>query len=344
MSQAASASSRERTGYSLAAAWPSLVVTVLVAVSAAYSFSPRAIPPFPATQVQPSQLLVNGLAAGGGVLLAAGEQGRILFSEDGGAGWREAAVQPQRGSTFTQILFTGDKTAIAVGHDGWIVRSDDGGRSWKEAHFNAELATPLLGVSGPFGGRLYAYGGFGLMLVSDNGGKSWQTKSDAAIGDHHVNAMARAADGSLIAVGERGLMVRSSDNGVTWQRLPDIYNGSFYGLLSLPGQQLVAFGMRGNVFHSTDLGRTWKKSAVPEALSLFGGNVDAQGNVILVGEAEVVLRSNDGGASFTQVSQGERKRLVAVLPQADGLVIAGESGLRVHKNQTPAAAATEPQS
>ena len=345
MSQAAPARQHAHNGYSLATAWPSLAVTVLVALSAIYSFSPRSLPPFPPTQIKPAQLLVNGLAASGNTLLAAGEQGRILWSEDAGAGWQEAQVQPQRGSTFTQIAYTGERTALAVGHDSWIVRSEDGGKSWKEAHFNPELATPLMGVSGPHDGRLYAYGGFGLMLVSENGGKSWQTKSDPAIGDHHVNTMTRAADGSLFAAGERGLLVRSADNGVTWQRLPEIYNGSFYGILSLPSQELVVYGMRGNVFHSRDLGKTWVRSTVPEGgLSLFGGSVDDKGVVTLVGEAEVVLRSTDGGASFTELAQGERKRLVAVLPRADGFIVAGESGLSVRKPPAASAAAQEPQS
>lgn len=325
----ASASQARRPAPSLLAAWPSLFITLLVAAAAVYSFSPRPLPPFPATQIQPHQLLVNGLAQQGQRVLAAGEQGRILYTDDVTKPWNEAQIQPQRGSTFTQIAFIGPKTAIAVGHDGWIVRSEDGGANWKEAHFDAEQATPLMGVAGPYAGRLLAFGAFGLMLRSDDDGRSWVAQSHAAIGDHHVNAMTQAGDGALLAAGERGLLVRSTDGGQSWQSLPQVYTGSFYGLLALPDHRLVVYGMRGNAFYSADGGKTWIKSAVPEGdLALFGGTLDAQGAVILVGEAETVLRSIDGGAHFTQVAQGERKRLTAALPLADGgLLIAGESGV-----------------
>lgn len=330
------------------ASWPSLLITVLVAGAAAYSFSPRPLPPFPETRIHPNQLLVNGLAGhGGSRLLAAGEQGRILVTTDGGENWHEAKLDKQRGSTFTQILFASDKLALAVGHDSWIVRSEDGGETWKEVNFNADpnASAPLMGVAGPYDGKLFAYGGFGTLLASTDDGKTWTAITDATIGDHHVNAMTRAGDGKLWVAGERGLLASSTDGGQTWQAAPQIYAGSFYGVLSLPGHELVVFGMRGNVFNSKDLGVSWQKSQVPEGLSLFGGGADKNGAVTLVGEAEVILRSTDGGANFKELAQGERKRWAAVLPLAGkhGLLVAGENGIQLKTADGKAVAQPEQQ-
>src|SRR3546814_10457531 len=58
--------------------------------------------------------------------------------------------------------------------------------------------------------------------------------------------------------------------------------------------------MRGHVFRSGDDGKSWQESKVPTGSSLFGGKVDASGNVVLVGAGSTLLVSSDDGLSFTQ--------------------------------------------
>src|SRR3546814_12143711 len=119
--------------------------------------------------------------------------------------------------------------------------------------------------------------------------------------------MVRAADGALIVVGERGLMARSADNGDSWQLLPQVYDGSFFGVLALKSKALLAFGMRGHVFRSGDDGKSWQESKVPTGSSLFGGKVDASGNVVLVGAGSTLLVSSDD--ALTRGSASWRARV-----------------------------------
>ncbi|TAJ53014.1 MAG: sialidase [Nevskiaceae bacterium] len=338
-------------------AWPSYVVSLIVLLAAVYAFSPRPMPPFPATEVHPDGLQINALLKAGGKLLAAGEQGRILIADSEKGPWAEAKVEPQRGSALTQLTAVGAKTLIAVGHDGWILRSENGGASWQEANFDSESSDPLLGIAGPYAGKLYAFGAFGKLLVSLDDGKTWRQQpivensvaGDAAapageedpyadpfanistgggIADGHINAMTRAPDGALVMVGERGMIARSTDEGASWTAVPQVYTGSFYGLLALPPKGLLAYGMRGNVFRSEDSGQTWVKVETPLALSLFGATSTLRREIILVGENAVVMVSKDGGKSFKLGSLGEQQRLAAALPLDSGdLLTAGELGL-----------------
>lgn len=352
---------------SLFAGWPALLMTVFVSVAAVISFSHRPLPPFPATQIHPDQLLVNGLAQQGDRLVAVGEQGRILYADLPGKSWRVAKVEPQRGSNLNNVLFTDQNTVIAIGHDGWILRSEDGGKNWQEVHFDTGRSEPLLGVAGPYDGTLFAFGAFGLFLTSTDGGKTWQPSSlveapkatdpaaatvtpEAApaevdvfamtdvgggISDRHFNGMTRAGDGSLVIVGERGLIAQSTDSGKTWTALPEIYQGSFYGVLALPGNGLLVYGMRGNAYYSTDLGKTWQKSDVPQVTSLFGGAVNSDGSILLAGTGNSIYVSSDGGVSFRLVSRADRKGLAAILPmEGSKWLTAGEGGLSL---QSPAA-------
>ncbi len=343
--------------------WPSLVLTVLVLLAALYSFSHRPPPPFPATQVHPNGLLVNALAREGKRLLAVGEQGRILIADAPEGPWREAAVAQQRDSTLTSVAFIAEGVAIAAGHEAWILRSEDRGETWTEVAFSTEQSDPILGIAGPYDGKLYAYGAFGKFLVSTDLGKTWSAmplvdegaaaepataepdpeaedydpfaaytagaSSGGGLGERHLNALLRTRDGTLWLAGERGLLARSSNGGESWKVLDPVYAGSWFGLLELPGNAVLAFGMRGNAYLTRDNGASWSKAKVPMPLSLFGGALDADGNVILVGASDAVLKSTDNGASFELVSQKDRRSISAVLPlESGGWLTGGEAGVK----------------
>lgn len=318
---------------SLLSGWPALLLALIVAGAAVYSFSHRPLPPFPQTATRADGLLVTGLAQSGERRIAVGELGRILIADAAAGPWREVRVTPQRGSTFTRVIFTDADTAIAVGHDGWIVRSTDRGETWHEVVFDPERGEAVLGVAGPFDGRLYAYGAFGQFLVSSDNGQSWVHEKHAAIGDRHLAAMTQARDGALLIVGETGLMARSTDQGASWTKLPEVYKGSFYGLQRLPGDTLLAYGMRGNAFVSDDNGQHWSRSKVPGGLSLYDSMIDQDGSAILVGENSSVFRSTDNGRSFSMLLEGDRKRYASVLPvkNGGGWLVAGEAGIGLQK-------------
>src|SRR3546814_2451789 len=75
--------------------------------------------------------------------------------------------------------------------------------------------------------------------------------------------------------------------------------------------------MRGHVFRSGDDGKSWQESKVPTGSSLFGGKVDASGNVVLVGAGSTLLVSSDDGLSFTQPVDTDFHDLATVLPVTD---------------------------
>jgi photosystem II stability/assembly factor-like uncharacterized protein len=116
---------------------------------------------------------------------------------------------------------------------------------------------------------------------------------------------------------------------VTWAALPEIYPGSFFGVLPLKDNALLIYGMRGNAFVSRDLGQTWVKSALPAPpLSLFAGAVADNGDIVLAGASDAVFVSKDGGARFTLVSQTDRRSLSTLVPLPGGtLLVGGEGGV-----------------
>lgn len=305
-----------------------LAMSLIVGIAAVVAFSPRPAPEFPVTHVLPDRLLINGLAAAGNRLVAVGELGQVLVSDNQGESWDGAAVKPQRGSTLTQTLFLNDKIGIAVGHDSWILRTEDGGRNWGEIHFDAQHSDPLLNLAAGQDGQVFAVGSFGALMTSSDSGKSWQPVK-AGLGDSHLYGLAAGTGHRLMLVGERGLIARSGDGGATWEKLAAIYDGSFFGVAYLGGDEWIAYGMRGNVYRTRDFGKSWSKSETGIDASFFGAVLLADQRIVLVGQGGAVVASNDRGASFQVIRPGGRQSLATVIEDGrGGLLTGGESGVQ----------------
>src|SRR5690606_34448929 len=65
-------------------------------------------------------------------LVAAGDRGHILYSDDGGASWTQAKVPTRQ--LLTAIYFTDAQHGWAVGHDALVLASTDGGQTRSEEH------------------------------------------------------------------------------------------------------------------------------------------------------------------------------------------------------------------
>ena len=285
--------------------------------------------------------LLLDLAAAGSELVAVGERGHVLLSEDAGRNWKQAQTPTQ--ALLTGVCFSDPRHGIAVGHDEIILATGDGGRSWNRTHFAPQAQQPLLDVwCGP-GGRAIAVGAYGVYMVSRDYGATWDerklavtnepVRKDAAAeigGGYHLNAIAADASSRLYIAGEAGHLYRSDDRGESWMSLPSPYEGSLFGVLPLAGDAVLAYGLRGNLFRSADGGSTWQRIATGTTATLDGGAALADGRVVIVGLSGVLLLSHDGGSSFSLLQQDDRKGLAAVRGVTGNiLVTAGEAGIKL---------------
>jgi len=75
----------------------------------------------------PSSLLLDVISAGDR-LVAVGERGHIILSDDDGYSWSQANVPVI--TTLTGIYFVNPTTGWAVGHDAVVLKTEDAGKTW----------------------------------------------------------------------------------------------------------------------------------------------------------------------------------------------------------------------
>ncbi|MDD3445187.1 MAG: YCF48-related protein, partial [Zavarzinia sp.] len=265
-------------------------MAAFIALVAVYAFYPRSLPDYPATATNPSRLRINGLAQAGDRLVAVGESGHVLISDDGAKSWRDGTVLSGAGvtrvdSTLTNVRFLGKELGFVVGHDGLVMRSTDEGASWTPIRFDEKYSDPLFDLCRSSTGTIVVVGSFGRLLTSTDKGDSFeQVDLDETLPDGpHLNDVACAGDGRVLAVGEFAQALRSRDGGATWEALQLPYNGSLYGVVQATNDRWIAFGMLGHVFTTDDFGDSWTEVKPGIETSLFGGLKLADGRVVLYG-------------------------------------------------------------
>ena len=326
----------------------------VLAAGLAFVGAVRGAAPVP-RPAEPARLAAHSLliaiAAAGERLVAVGDRGIIVWSDDRGASWTQAAAVPTQ-ALLTGVCFADAQHGVAVGHDEAIITTADAGRSWQLAHYAPQAQRPLLDVWCGGSGRVIAVGAYGAYFTrADNGATFREDKFSAAAPpraahpqpkaataadaggtgpDYHLNRIVAAGGARLYIAAEAGHLYRSDDGGAHWQQLASPYEGSFFDVLPLGGDALLAFGLRGNLHRSEDAGASWRRLDSGTLAMLDGGTTFGAAGVAIVGLSGALLVSHDGGRSFVLAQQADRSGLsAAVALGAERLAVVGETGARL---------------
>ncbi len=345
-----------------------LALTLLASTSItaqAATFAVLQQPAVPSAKAQRGVLL--GLARAGERLVAVGERGIVLLSDDSGKTWRQAHVPVS--VSLTAVQFVDAEQGWAVGHLGVVLHSEDGGETWHkqldgeraaalavqaaerdaeqpEGAGHLEQARHLL-ADGPdkpfldlyFRDRLHGYivGAYNQIYRTDDGGRSWRPWMRHVDNPQGLNLYGiRALGRDLLLVGERGLLLRSSDGGDSFHALKSPYEGSFFGLLGTREGGLIAYGLRGNAWWSDDRGNSWRRLETGVESTLASAIELRDGSLLLASQGGEFLLSHDQGRSFDKRQSRNGATVAAVQQAADGsLASVGLSGVAVAPSGKP---------
>ena len=146
--------------------------------------------------------LLLDIAHAGARLVAVGDHGHILYSDDQGKSWVQARVPTRQ--LLTAVYFVDEQHGWAVGHDAQILASSDGGKSWNKQFEDLAREAPLLDVWFKDLQNGLAIGAYGALLATTDGGQHWEDVSDRLDNEdqYHLNGIAQVKDAGLFIVGE----------------------------------------------------------------------------------------------------------------------------------------------
>ena len=308
---------------------------VLVAMLCGLVGVAHAVEPF--EQASQSALATKSLlldvADTGKRLIAVGEFGHIIYSDDNGRNWTQANSVPTR-ATLTGVFFIDNQTGFAVGHDTVILKTVDGGENWELKFLERRGENPLFAVYFTNAREGLAVGAFSTVLSTADGGENWTPRPliENSADDFHLNDIFADGRGNIYIPAEFGTIYKSTDRGRTFSALESGYDGSFWGGLGLKQGGLLVWGMRGNAYMSRNDGKKWSLVNTNSDRSISGGTQLADGRVVLTGLSGSVLVSEDAGRNFTAIVRPDRLSFANVSRgRASEVLLYGEAGVLPHK-------------
>ncbi|UDL07394.1 photosystem I reaction center subunit IV [Marinobacter sp. CA1] len=290
------------------------------------------------TSLAPSQLLTDAATAGDRII-AVGERGHIIVSDDEGANWSQGQVPVS--VTLTGVDFPTANEGWVVGHSGVVLHSDDRGDTWsvqltgigaaklaiegKEARAEALEARIAEAPEEEKGDLEWALDD--LLFSLDN------LRADLDIGP--VNPLLDVwfeNDQHGFVVGAYGMILRTRDGGETWQdwsgQLENPTGFHLNAITRITGGALVIVGEAGQIHVSVDNGETWELRTSPYEGSLFGVISTGQVNEILAfGLRGNILLSTDLGKSWKIVPNDAKATLNDGAVAEDGrITLVGNGG------------------
>lgn len=310
-----------------------------------------------------SRALLNGLASAGSRIVAVGQRGHIVYSDDAGRNWQQAQVPVS--SDLVAVTFPDATNGWAVGHDGVVLQTTDAGQTWTRQldgrqvgelmvrHYAREAdalsandpkraaalleearrfevqgaENPLLDVWFRDASHGFVVGAFGLVLRTADGGGHWEPWLHAVDNPKGLHLYAvRGISSDVYIAGEQGLLLKLDRGDTRFRALETPYKGTLFGVTG-NARVVVAHGLRGTVLRSADGGRSWQQIPTGLQVGLTASTQAADGRIVIVSQAGHVLASSDDGASFTAAPVERAVPAAAVATSAAGkLVIAGPRG------------------
>ena len=305
---------------------------------------------------EPGRASVIAIVRAGKRVVALGERGAVLLSDDEGLHWRQAEVPVSL--TLTAAMFTTPNEGWAVGHGGVVLHTSDQGEHWsiqldgrqvagnalasakERARAGSETSQrllaraqqliddgpdkPLLDICFSSSTKGYVVGAYGLMLETSDGGRTW-----AYLGDRldnpkslHLNAV-RCEEAAIVVAGEQGLLLRSTDGGASFTRMNSPYRGSFFGLAVESPASMTVAGLRGNAFHTSDAGATWQRLDLATQANVTVLSPQHDDRWLMVTQAGDVFLSADRGRSFQRSAVPQVPRASSALLVTDGTLLIG---------------------
>lgn len=307
--------------------------------SKAYALKDVLDTPSMTTQIAHESLLLDVVAAGKR-LVAVGERGHIIYSDDQGVSWKQANVPVS--VTLTAVHFPTETQGWAVGHGAIILHSSDAGVNWVR-QFDGNLANQQVIEQAET--RVEQ-----LEEAIESAPEDQQEdiefkleEAQFALEDAQFDAEIGPSKPLLdvwfenelkgFAVGAYGFFFETEDGGKTWfnvsNRIDNQDRFHLNAITEIVGGSLFIVGEAGNIFKSNDKGDTWERVESPYEGSFFGvsgtGNVN---EVLVFGLRGNLYRSIDLGANWTRIDSGNEATLIAGQQGDDGIVaVVGNSGI-----------------
>jgi photosystem II stability/assembly factor-like uncharacterized protein len=311
----------------------------------------------------PDKVFLDTITRAGDRLVAGGQHGVIITSDDNGLTWAQAAVPVN--VEITAIRFASRRQGWAVGHYGVILHTGDAGATWqiqlnglqanqltlaaaqaavatndpspgtplamrRAEHFVSGGAdTPFLTIWAENPQDAIMFGAYRLAMKTTDGGRTW-TDWSLHIADAYSHNLydVTPADGALYIGAETGLIFRSVDGGGDFKEISPPGNATLFAIIDTADNGVLVLGVAGQAFRSQDGGQSWQPVTFGTSDNLLAAAALQDGSIVVANEDGILYRSRDHGHHFLPLPITIPMSVFDLAQAPDGdIILAGNTGI-----------------
>jgi photosystem II stability/assembly factor-like uncharacterized protein len=274
---------------------------------------------------------------------ATGDGGTALRTDDGGATWTGLATGTSAQLYGLQVI--DPETLVVLGGNGGCVlrRSDDGGTTFHKIFNVTEqgCTSPLDGFTFVDPQTGYLMGHDGNIFRTTDAGQSFARQtaipgtqaSNNNTGNQVEDIWFTTPDNGIAFVQPQGnaptIAFATTDAGISWKPVDAVDPGVVRKVWFLDSQHGFATGPS-TLLTTSDGGKTWKAqpAAAPYDLSSIRC-VDPQTCILTTTKNDKLLRTTDGGKTFTEITASSQALAAAAFASTTRVVAVGANGATV---------------
>lgn len=248
----------------------------------------------------------------------AGDNGRFLFTVDGGKNWQRQFVYTE--DNINEIYFRNDDDGYLVaGKKLFITR--DGGKSWREEIIykpqDFPKGTPeFLSVRFADKNRGVIVGSIlnssdrvidSLVMRTDDGGSTWQRILVPFKDELYHLDFVNSSNGWI--VGDMGVVLSTRDGGLNWQTQFTGVQKALYNVDFRDSKDGFAVGGGGTILRTENGGETWEQVKTDFASTFLRVHFASDKEGWIVGHGGTILRTADKGKTWIKQASPTTKSL-----------------------------------
>ena len=271
---------------------------------------------------------------------AAGEEGTIIHSTDGGVTWDSIASGVTE-SLYT-IEFINSDTGWVAGDDNLssstVLRTTDAGLIWQAQALTGGGAIPIYDVDfikGQPGEPIYGYitGGLGFTWKTEDVGANWQSVRNKCENTFWSCCFIDKDTGWFVgtpSVAEPYTIMQTADGGDSWQEQTNPTARNLRGVCFGSDLKGIAVGLSGAILYTSDGGKNWQASSYVNYIRWESVFLTQTGKAWAVGSKGSIVYSSDWGHTWVEQQSGVSADVelweIYFINDNDGWIVGGGAG------------------
>lgn len=256
------------------------------------------------------------------VIYAAGTNGKIIKSADGGVSWTHQ--ESNTTEKLNSIFFANDTLGWVAGENGQLLKTTDGGNTWQTK--TTGTSAPLYSIDFLDPDNGWVVGDLGNVLVTIDGGETWNPQSIGSLDSLRSVSFTDANNGW--AVGVRGKIYKY--DGAAWSPQTSGVATDLNAVHFVNSTTGYTGGRNYVILKTTDGGNTWTAQNT-NAYSYLGVHIrsihfadENHGFAVAGGHT---LRTTDGGISWIKQAITGNSAVSVRFADANNAWMAGNQGI-----------------